>query len=290
MDYACFMSLLPVGDGSTYIDCSKAQEFHVRGVIYYRSQHGVWVRKERKESIGQAIPEREAFKAFMSARMFPEAEAHFPELFKDGSKVEVMIKPNANSTEEKTWPLLRFAVGGLVGLIVVAYFVAITTGKISASRQISLADLGIIAFGVVAISVLLRPQLVRNIRRFEFGTFRFELRDQLQELKDTQKDHSKDLDEIRFILETLVTEPERVHLRNLVKGPPVPYKGNNLVVKAELRRLRSIGLIRSKRHIESLPDKFDLTEWVELTDRGADYLQRIEKADTSPGASTVESR
>ena len=45
------MNLLLIGDGSQYIDLSKAQVFYVRGVTYYRSKHWVWVRKDGSKYI-----------------------------------------------------------------------------------------------------------------------------------------------------------------------------------------------------------------------------------------------
>jgi hypothetical protein len=91
-------------------------------------------------------------------------------------------------------------------------------------------------------------------------------------------------DEIRFVLESLVTATELAHLKNLGKGSTSKYRRNDSL-QAELRRLRSIGLIKSKRYIADMPAEFDLAEWVELTDRGADYLRRIEKGDTEPFSS-----
>jgi hypothetical protein len=279
------MKLLLVGDGSAYIDVSKAEIFNVRGVSYYRSEHGVWVRKERRRSSGHVIQEREVFKAFISARMFMQAEENFQELFEDGFKLNATVEPSTNSAERKTWLLFRFAASSLVGLLLFGYIAAVVTGKISASRQISLADVGIIAIGVVAISIVLRPQLVRNIRRFEFGSLRLELRDKLRDLQDTQQDQRRDLDEVRFTLEALVTEDELRHLEHLAKGSHSTYKRNESL-QAELRRLRSIGLIKSMRNIWEMPDEFDLAEWVALTDRGIDYLRRLKKIEAAGSAST----
>lgn len=285
LGYHSFMNLLLVGDGSTYIDLTKAQEFRMRGVTYYKSQGGAWVRKERKSSSGQAITDREAFRAFMNAHMFAEAKTNFPELFEEGFKVEAVNAPSANPMQVKTWPALRFAAAGFVALLLVAYVVAIVMGKISANRHINLADFAIIVIGFVIISVLFRPQLARYVQRFEFGTFRFELRDQLREIQDTQRGHGQEINEIRFVLEALVTSKELEHLKHLAHGPTANYQRHESL-QAELRRLRSIGLINSKRYIAQMPERFDLSEWVELTDRGADYLRRVEKAHSTDAASS----
>jgi CHAT domain-containing protein len=102
------------------------------------------------------------------------------------------------------------------------------------------------------------------------------------DVQDPQKDYSKDLDEIRFVLKTLVTTTELSHLKNLSKGSTSKYRRNDSL-QAELRRLRSIDLIKSKRYIGEMPTEFDLAEWVELTDRGVDYLRRLEEIDTPFG-------
>jgi hypothetical protein len=96
------------------------------------------------------------------------------------------------------------------------------------------------------------------------------------EPQDARENHGKDLDEIRFVLQAMVTAQELSHLKNLARGSTANYTRNESL-QGELRRLRSIGLINSKRLIAEMPDKFDLAEWVELTDRGVDYLRWLEK-------------
>jgi hypothetical protein len=277
---ASFMELLLTGDGSKYIDLSKAQVFNVRAVTYYRSEHGVWVRKKGKNHLGEVVPECEAFKEFLSAGMFMEARENFQELFEDGFQVEAPIELNADSPETKTRPLLRFTVGGLIGLLIAAYVAAVIAGAISANHQISIADLGVIVIGLAAIVILIRPQLVRNIQIFELGTLKVQLRD----LQDTQKDQKKELDDLRFYLTLLVTDRERTHLENLGAGKTSGYKRTEWL-QDELRHLRAIGLITSKKYIHDMPPEFDLSAWgVELTPYGTEYLRRWKE--TSHSAST----
>jgi hypothetical protein len=277
------MDLLPIGDGSTYIDVAGAKPFIIDGVTYYRSQHGVWVRKEGEDRpLGQIVPERQAFRIFMNARMFDEAAAYFESLYAAG-EVGTIVESNATRAEKATsGHLIRLMLGGLVGLLVIAYVVAVIAGWVSANRQLSIADLGIIAIGVVVIGILLRPQLVRDIQQFELGGFKVQLRDQLRGLQETQKNQSEELDELRFALELIVTPNERKHLEHLAKGSHVPYDRVDSL-QAELRRLRTIGLISSKRYIFEMPDKFDLAEWVELTDRGREYLRHWKELGGPPG-------
>lgn len=271
-DYAWVMNLLPIGDGSTYIDLSRAKEFDLQGVKYYKSERGVWARKEADILRGQAVPEREAFKAFMSAGRFAEAKEHFQKLFKNGSKVTAVIEKDKRS-DAKMRALWRFAFGALAGLSLIAYIAAIIAGKIPLSHQISIADLIAIAIVVIAIGILIQPEALSNIQEFGIGGVSVKMKTQLQNLKNTQENQKKELEDLRFTLDMLVTNSERKHLENLLAGSTSNYNRNEWL-QAELRRLRTIGLIKSKRFIFEMPDEFDLSEWVELTDRGYDYLRR----------------
>jgi hypothetical protein len=300
-DHASFMNLLPVGDGSTYIDLSEAQRFDIRGVKYFRSEHGVWVRKDASNLTGQVMPEREVFKAFMGAHRFTEAKEHFPGLFENGYRVAVAIDEDAESSDPiplptrwgnaKTRTLLRFAVGGLATLLLAAYAAAVITGKISESRQLSTVDLIIIVVGVIAIGILIKPEILNSIQEFGIGGLSVKMRHQLQEIQDTQKDHSKNLNDMRFILEALATTSEISHLKKLAYGATSEYKRNPSLI-AELRRLRDVGLIKpiNKQRIGHLPDRFNLAECVELTKRGADYLHRMEEVEPPSDVSTSPNR
>jgi hypothetical protein len=75
-----------------------------------------------------------------------------------------------------------------------------------------------------------------------------------------------------FALRLIVTGPERVHLENLRAGSNLDYE-RNPSVQAQLRHLRDLGFIASKRYISGMPEHFNLSEWVELTDKGNEYLR-----------------
>lgn len=70
-----------------------------------------------------------------------------------------------------------------------------------------------------------------------------------------------------------LTGNERKHLENLRVGSTSNYSRNEFL-QTDLRRLREMGLIKSKRNISEMPNEFDLSDWVELTDRGYDYIRR----------------
>jgi hypothetical protein len=286
------MNLLPVGDGSRYIDLSMAQCFDVRGITYCKSQYGVWVRSENDGHSGQVIAERDASKAFINAKMPTVAESNFPELFKEGFNVGVAIEPDQKPSDTKPRYLWRFVFGGLVVLAVAAYVVATIIGKIPASRQISLAGLAVVVIGAVFIITLFQPQWIRDVQRFQLGSFSLDMRQRLQEIQDTQKDHSKNLDEIHFILAALVTASEMRHLKDLDRGSTANYERTPSLL-AELRRLRDVGLIEPTRQnyrFARLPAKFDLADYVRLTGRGNEYLGRVGAVVTPPSESAPQDR
>jgi len=286
------MNLLPVGDGSRYIDLSTAQCFDVRGITYCKSQYGVWVRREREGRSGQVITERDAFKAFINAKMQADAESNFPDLFKEGFNVEAATEPGLKSADTTPRHLWRFVFGGFIVLVVAVYIIATIIGKIPASRQISLGGLAVIVIGVIFIITLFHPQWIRDVQRFQLGSFSLDMRQRLQEIQETQKDQSKNLDEIHFILVALVTASEMKHLKDLDRGSTANYERTPSLL-AELRRLRDVGLIeptRQKYKFARLPAKFDLADYVRLTGRGNEYLGRVGAVVTPPGESAPQDR
>ena len=284
--------MLPVGDGSRYIDLSTAQCFDVRGITYCKSQYGVWVRREREGRSGQVITERDAFKAFINAKMQADAESNFPDLYKEGFNVAAATEPGLKSADTTPRNLWRFVFGGFIVLVVAVYIIATIIGKIPASRQISLGGLAVIVIGVIFIITLFHPQWIRDVQRFQLGSFSLDMRQRLQEIQETQKDQSKNLDEIHFILVALVTASEMKHLKDLDRGSTANYERTPSLL-AELRRLRDVGLIeptRQKYKFARLPAKFDLADYVRLTGRGNEYLGRVGAVVTPPGESAPQDR
>jgi hypothetical protein len=145
-------------------------------------------------------------------------------------------------------------------------------------RQAIRSAIIVIVIVVIAIGILIRPEVLSNIQEFGFGGLSVKMRNRLENLENAQENQTKELDELRFALLLMVTDSERVHLENLRAGSNPNYD-RNPSVQAELRRLRAMGLIRSKRYIGEMPEHFNLSEWVELTDRGNEYLRRTAEQD-----------
>jgi hypothetical protein len=71
-----------------------------------------------------------------------------------------------------------------------------------------------------------------------------------------------------------LTSSELVHLKNLYAGSASPYMRTE-PLQAELRHLRAMGLITAKNYISQMPAEVDLTEWVQLTDRGEEFVRNL---------------
>lgn len=293
------MKLLPVGDGRMYIDLSKVTaRVHAKGARYYKSENEIWVRKEARRPAGEVISEQEAFIAFMNAGRFREAGENFPKLFADGAKVRAEIERSATPSPPKKWHIFRFAAVAALLILVGVYIGLIVTGTISASRQISIANLVVILVVLIMAAILIWPQVLSSVQEFGVGGLNIKLAGQVQEikvsqqgLKETQESHSKDLGEIRLILKSLVTESERKHLKKLAGGTAVNYKKSN-ALERELRHLRDIGFIEPKedpqedrRRIGHLPQTFDLGFYFVITKQGIEYIKRMETLEAPAGSS-----
>jgi hypothetical protein len=167
----------------------------------------------------------------------------------------------------------RQTVGWLVTLSVAVYLAAVITGRLPAAQKLGVSDLAVVVIGGLVLGILWQPQLLDRVSHLKVGSV---LEFQLEQLERHQQTQKQELDDLRFALTLLLTADELRHLRNLEKGVTTGYSGTP-AVRYELRRLRAIGLIESKRYIHDLRDSddFDLSDFVELTDRGRYYLHRI---------------
>jgi len=260
------VALVLVRDGSMYIDESGTDVVELRGAKYYRRQdNNAWVRKRAEERYGQYVGDPEVFKAFLDNDRFDEAERYFPRRFGAAGK-----PPSADTGPpvRRITParLLRVVLGTVLAIGLLGYLAAIVRGAIPAAQRFSIADLAVLLVVAALVALLIWPQVLNRIQIFEVGGIKVEVR----ELKDQ-------LEDVRFVLRMLVTEHERDHLVNLETGRTAHYQVTG-DLQTELRRLRAADLIRSRKYIHDMPGggaSFELSEFVELTDRGKDYLKRM---------------
>jgi hypothetical protein len=133
--------------------------------------------------------------------------------------------------------------------------------------------------------------LLRQVKTLSLGEYKLEL----EKVRQKQAQQERQLEEMGLMLPMLLPEAERNHLLNLSLGKTGGYLGNE-PLRAELRRLRSIGLIRmhAGKHVDALADggSFDLGGQAELTDLGESWvriIQRIEGAHAGSVARPVTS-
>ena len=189
--------------------------------------------------------------------------------------------PIVDADSEKNQPVraprsawLR-SLGGVLGLVAIAcYSIAIVVGWLPLEHRLSISDLAVIVVGLLAVGLAVWPQLLERVQLLEFANVKIELRD----LRNNQNLQKAELDDLRLALSMLVTDSERKHLQNLEAGKASNYKSNSWLL-TELRRLRSLGLIDSKRYFSDIPSSgaFNLAEYAEVTPKGKDYLRRMKE-------------
>jgi hypothetical protein len=72
------------------------------------------------------------------------------------------------------------------------------------------------------------------------------------------------------------------HLRNLRDQPTMIYTRSGTLQK-ELRHVRDLGLMKSRKPIADLPESFRLNQYFDLTDKGSNFLQDMESRDDRKG-------
>lgn len=82
------------------------------------------------------------------------------------------------------------------------------------------------------------------------------------------------LPEAGFLVKNLLNPYEWGHLKKLALGVPFPYK-KQYEFEVELRRLRTLGFIQTKpgKTIRGIPAEGDLRDYLEITERGRDYIE-----------------
>ena len=170
----------------------------------------------------------------------------------------------------------------LVLLFVASYTAAVMLG-LPKDRRIDAATLGVIGIGTIVAIVLFRPDIVDRVTRLEIAGWKFDI-------EKRQEKQDKQLNDIQLILPILLAESERKHLLNLASQNTKPYRGNQ-DVRTELRRLRSLKLIKMKpgQEIRRMEDgkEVALSDFVELTELGRHWVDRIKEIEAE-AAKAVE--
>lgn len=173
-------------------------------------------------------------------------------------------------------PKVRVALSLGIVALVLAYSVGVVCGLIIEARKIDATHFTLIVVAAVVAAMILRPDLIERLRKFKF----MELELDLEQVKQKQSVQQDLIQDIRTVLPLLIPEPEKQHLYNLADKKTQDFKGGHNA-RTELRRLRSIGLIRmvDGHHISEIKsDMFvDLARYVELTPFGQTWVERLRR-------------
>ena len=187
-------------------------------------------------------------------------------------------QPKPPDNVPRRLPFMRYVIAVGVLVFIAFYSVGIVAGKIPPQRKLVGADVAILLVGVLIAAVLLQPEILDRLTHFKLGSLEFEL----QQLQKNQKTQENELNDVRFALTLLLQDRERGHLANLKTGATQNYIGNH-DLRSELRRLRTLGLLANigDRKVAEIKDgqKIDLANFVQLTERGRQYLDKLGEGD-----------
>ena len=137
-----------------------------------------------------------------------------------------------------------------------------------------------VTFGLVILTLL--PWFSEIISSAELpGGWKVEFR----ELRHQQELQADEINSIRYLVSHFTTAEELLHLRRLASGDPFPISAATVTadLKAQLRRLRAIGLIRSRagRSLSAALRQANgnLAADFEVTAAGQDYLEMVDESE-----------
>jgi hypothetical protein len=164
---------------------------------------------------------------------------------------------------------------------VVLYLSLVVSGTIQRDNRLGAAEFGALIVAAAVVGMLLRPDIVDRLQRIDIAGIKLDLgevKERQIEVQKSQQEQRRVLEDLRFAMRILITQPERDHLQNLHQRRTTNYtlKGT---LREELRRLRAMGLIKMRdgKWIGGLPEKmpFDLSDYLTLTPDGAGYVERF---------------
>ncbi|HEX3347055.1 MAG TPA: hypothetical protein VHS58_03010 [Acetobacteraceae bacterium] len=114
-------------------------------------------------------------------------------------------------------------------VLVLAYVVALVTGRIPQNGRIDLPTIVLLILAGLGVVALVNPgtrnslgEVFGRVRTFQFVSMKFEL----AEIRAQQIDQSAKLEILGLLLPLVITDAERRHLKNLHRGRTANYEGN----------------------------------------------------------------
>ena len=176
--------------------------------------------------------------------------------------------------------LARVLSVGLIGLFAALYTAGVLTGTVKPDRQLSAAHLALLAVSGAAVALLLRPDALRRITSLTAAGVSIEIEKIQQQVSETKREADETLQLLAEIFPLLLPNNVFQHLKNLAHHNTAAYWGTHALID-DLRSMRYMQLVESVegRALGGIPigARFDLTEWVRLTDEGAHWVERGER-------------
>jgi len=181
--------------------------------------------------------------------------------------------PVENPNKKSSLPVVFII--GLIAFVIfgILYTTAVLFGQITDKQKIDTINLALIALVLLAILILSRPRVFKQLSLVEIPGIKLQLREviQKQDLQQTE------LQDISLILPLMIPPSERNHLSELGNNQQNEYQGSSSLVR-ELRRLRSVGLVTGQAiHRLEHMSKFHLGDYIKLTAFGKQWVDRINK-------------
>lgn len=161
-------------------------------------------------------------------------------------------------------------------LFALGYTVSVFSGWIVKDNRIDVVHLGLIGLSIIAAFLCFFPDLLQDLKIFEFGSLKVEF----EKVKETQKKQEEFLNDLRILLPLILPNNEINHLKNLANGDTQEYEGGG-TLRGEIRRLRSRDLIEMRDGMSASDMvggiKFDLGHYVTITKLGRQWLERAQQ-------------
>jgi hypothetical protein len=188
---------------------------------------------------------------------------------------------STRSTERNSRARVLAAI--LLIVLLVTYSAAVVLGWIPDGRKIDAVHFALIVLTALVVIALIQPEAFDRLKRVKLSGFELEVLEKVREKQALQEDQ---LEDIRLILPLLLPEAARRHLFNLDLGNTGNYQGSH-ILRGELRRLRSMRLVRMKdgMQISQMKDGSvcDLASFVELTPLGQRWVKRVKEIEDAEG-------
>jgi hypothetical protein len=136
----------------------------------------------------------------------------------------------------------RAAIAVVLVALVAAYSLGVVLGRIEDGSKIDAVHLAVIALTAVVAIGLFQPNIFDRLKKVKLSGFELEMLEKVQEKQAFQEDQIED---IRLILPLLLPPSERQLLFSLDSGKGTEKPGSH-ALRTELRRLRSMHLVRTK--------------------------------------------